>query len=118
MYVTQGSGDINVILHKGEMQRLKTGETLTRDLINSGTLKSLDTPVHVKLGKTTRPNIDIKVIPRGSISTEADKIKITINDGYAYRYLAEKGPTFGVLSQSRGTGGLVNVTNQYWAKEE
>jgi len=114
MYVTKFGGDINVILHMGELEKLENRETLTEELIRSGTLKPLGKPVYVKLRKTKRPHIDLKFIPQKAIITEdAESIEIIINEGYGYEYLA-RGPTFGVLAGSYGDKFLVSVANRYW----
>jgi hypothetical protein len=109
MYVTKNGGDYSIILQLGDMAQLNKGEVLS----GVDTSRKKRHSVLVRLGKTQRPNMELKHLYDGS------KIKSTsiVIDEYGRKFL-EEGPTFGVLCGSNDDGTRISIANRYWEEPQ
>jgi predicted ArsR family transcriptional regulator len=106
MYVSKNSLDINVLLHRGNLEKLAAGEKIKREMRDQNG-KPLSMYATVELGETKRPNMDIEL---------GENIKITVNKDYGYNVLDGSG-IMPVLCGSFGDG-RVAIGNKYWEEEK
>jgi hypothetical protein len=110
MFAVKENMVYNIILQGGELERLRDGKILTEELTDIK-LQPLSQLVHVELGKTRQPDIDMIYRPNGSNTASAEEIKIIINENHGYKLLEDRFNS-GILVGTYGNNFIIRVSNR------